>query len=31
MKAIDIINELCALGPAPEYTCDTVKSGDPEK
>ena len=31
MKAIDIINELCALGPAPEYTCDTVKAGDPEK
>jgi hypothetical protein len=31
MKAKEIIDELCALGPAPEVTCDTVKSGDPER
>ncbi len=31
MKAKEIIEELCALGPAPEVTCDTVKSGDIEK
>ena len=31
MKAIDLINELCKQGPAPEVTCDTVKAGDPEK
>lgn len=31
MKAKEMIKELCALGPAPEVTCDTVKSGDPER
>ena len=31
MKAIEIIDELCALGPAPEVTCDTVKAGDAQK
>lgn len=31
MKAIDLINDLCAYGPAPEVTCDTVKAGNTEK
>ena len=31
MKAIDVINDLCSLGPAPEVTCDTIKAGNPEK
>lgn len=31
MKAIELIEEIRKSGKAPEITCDTVKSGDPEK
>ncbi|MBQ8321220.1 MAG: Nif3-like dinuclear metal center hexameric protein [Clostridia bacterium] len=31
MKARDLIDELEKVGSAPDVTCDTVKSGDPDK